>query len=189
MGTGESAVPFVKGTGGRKKGAKNLKTKEKEAALTGALILASSTGRAAQKIGRKLMSKPVLDKGATEMAPPGIDPKNLFLSVMREAWAEKAAKGEQAGILEDEADRLQAEALALPAEEDEKPLDHKARIGVALEAVAKLREQVRAIRDEARGALNLAMDAAGRVAPYEHPKLQNQIGNVDTTINVILAKF
>jgi hypothetical protein len=180
---------FEKGKApGRPKGAKNLKTKEKEAALTGALILASSTGRAAAKIRRSL-SKPVLDKRGIEMAPPGIDAKNLFLSVMREAWAEKAAKGERAGILEDEADRLQAEALALPAEENEKPVDHKARIGVALAAADKVREQCRALREEARASLNLAMDAAGRVAPYEHPKLQNQVGNVDTTINVILAKF
>jgi hypothetical protein len=180
---------FEKGKApGRPKGAKNLKTKEKEAALTGALILASSTGRAAAKIRRDL-SKPVLDKTGIEMAPPGIDAKNLFLAVMREAWAEKAAKGERAGILEDEADRLQAEALALPAEENEKPADHKVRIAVQLEAVTKLREQVREIRSESRTALALAMDAATRVAPYEHPKLQNQIGNVDTTINVILAKF
>lgn len=180
---------FEKGKApGRPKGAKNLKTKAKEAALSGALILASSTGRAAAKIRRDL-SKPVMDKDGIEMAPPGIDAKNLFLAVMREAWAEKAAKGERAGILEDEADRLQAEALALPAEENEKPVDHKARIAVQLEAAKQVRDQCKATRDEARFALNLAMDAATRVAPYEHPKLQNQIGNADTTINVILAKF
>jgi hypothetical protein len=168
---------------GRPAGAKNLKTREKSAARNIAVAKARTEVATRKRNTVSVAVDPV------ETAIPGISPKDLMLTAMRQAWADHKAKVARAGILDDEAAAQMAEALAIPALDGEAPPAHRERIGKALEAVKSVTDAALAARGDARAALTLALECSMKAAPYEHAKLVTTDGKQDTQVTVVIKQF
>ena len=168
-----------KKTGGRVKGRKNLKTREKEAVQTDARIVATAAVLSAVK------SRPAKAAGPR----PGMSAKDILVDAMREAHDAYRAQCLKASEVMDVANVHTFDALALTIAEGEKPDVFKARVAEALSIAAKVREESVAIRAEASASLALALDTAHKVAPYDHAKLQTSTVQGEMVLNVKLAKF
>jgi hypothetical protein len=185
-------VPLGKKYGGRKKGTKNLKTQEKVARIGGAIASASTAVAALAKVvpaktTRK--SAAIATPDAVEVAIPGISPKDLMLTAMRISWAKHKEQAEKAGILEDTAGAQMKAALDLPALENEKSADHKARIARELDTAKEVLKLAQEARAEAKSLLQTALDCSTRAAPYEHAKLVTTDGKQDTQVTVVIQQF
>jgi hypothetical protein len=169
-----------------------LKTQEKAARIGGAIASASTAVAALAKVApakttRK--SAAIAPNVATEVAIPGISPKDLMLTAMRMAWSAHKVKAEEAGILEDTAGAAMKAALALPALANEKSDDHKARISRELDTAQEVLKLAQAARAESKAMLQTALDCSTRAAPYEHAKLVTTDGKQDTQITVVIKQF
>ncbi len=172
-----------KKTGGRKPGTKNkktidlAKTRAKFLAASTAVVVAASKSRSAKVV-------------KTSRGPrDGMSAKDILVDAMREAhdaYREQCAKSSE--IME-AANEQTVQALALAQLDGETTDAFKSRVNEALEVAAKVREQATAVRGEAMASLNLALDTAHKVAPYDHAKLQTSTVQGEMTLNVTLAKF
>lgn len=185
-------MPLGKKYGGRKKGTKNVKTQEKAARIGGAIASASTAVAALAKVVPAKTTRKTADGKAAvavEVAIPGISPKDLMLTAMRMAWTAHKAKAEEAGILEDTAGAAMKAALDLPALEDEKSADHKARIARDLDTAKEVLKLAQQARADSKAMLQTALDCSTRAAPYEHAKLVTTDGKQDTQITVVIQQF
>ena len=187
---------FEKGHGGRPKGAKNKRTLLREAAAkaavaTGTIVTSDPTAKPtkAQLAAAKRAGITILD---------GIKAKDLLNNLMRMAWERARVAEEEAGKMLPWLDQCEKDAKAAQADVDEAIAagSDDADILVLRKALGKATEtRDKALaphREALRKAAAYRVEAGGwakDVAPYEHPKLQSQQGNVDRIVNVIVAKF
>ena len=166
-------------TSGRKNGSKskNAQERERRAAEAGAAIVAS-----APKIAKTGDED---ERANVEVAGPGITPKDLLLTAMRNAWDDAHRKADEAKELERQATALDQEAAAETLQLEELLADLQRRRAIKLDAIVQLRARASTLRLEVGLDIRLATTLAKDVAPYVHPELISHSGEITQTVTVI----
>lgn len=151
-------MAFKPGQGGRPKGAKNKSTKNKEVRELTSLAMVAATSKHSGGI--------LLPPSAPVTAPPGIEPKDLLLTSMRNAWECGHKRS---------------------AEADE--LDAAAKAATDSETIEHLKERATQLRIEAGRHISFAKETAKDVAPFCHPKLANVDAKVSGGLVIQLKQY
>jgi len=185
---------FQKGHGGRPKGAKNLKTRAKVARDVVSTQIASVCKRVADVADASAAQNATLSVAVRSTRQGKWTPIAVLLAAMDDAWALSQSLSEKADALtlallecEQVRDKLGPD-LSQP-EGKAREFDLRERRIAAGDAVTKIRNQIVAIRGEARQALTDATGWAKDAAPYEHAKLMSANQKVDTSLTVVRKVF
>jgi|SRR6185369_2755738 len=192
---------FTKGQGGRPKGAKNLKTREKESRTDVAAQVTAAVLAAAPIVDSKL-AKRAANKAANKTAnlDAANDAKSALEELQRRRWNEGEELAQEAARLKVALDALRAARAALAAEEVPTDLSSDAevaswkkaqagKVAAADEAIKTAKDGLADTLSRSRACHNEAGQWAKDRIPYDYAKLQPQSGNTDKVVNVTIVNF